>query len=145
MGSSDTTLGPLPTLLYDAVSHILDRIQSDPDVHYYCGFGTETFARLCRAEAAVTGEPEAVVRERRSKDMQPGYRSRGPEVVELRERVRELERSGDPAEVHDRVDERVREATDDLEQQVAKLARRPCPHCNRCPECGFDRHPCVCP
>lgn len=77
--------------LYEAVKYVLDRVQTDPDVRYYCGWGTETFAKLCRAEAQHLGKPLAEVEKRRMVDLQPVYRKREPEVVVLRHRLEELE------------------------------------------------------
>jgi hypothetical protein len=39
-----------------AISHVLHRIQTAPEVGYYLGVGTESFDRLCHAHAAITGE-----------------------------------------------------------------------------------------
>lgn len=82
--------------LYGAVIYTLDRIQSDPDLHYVAGTCTETFNRLCAAEAAVTGESEEEVRERRSALK---FRSGRARLVELKEEVaalRELLHDRDP-------------------------------------------------
>lgn len=39
----------------------------------------------------------------------------------------------------------VRQRRADLADELRTHQRSPCPHCHRCPECGWDRHPCVCP
>lgn len=39
-----------------AISHVLHRIHSSPELGYYMGVCTESFDRLCRAHAAITGE-----------------------------------------------------------------------------------------
>lgn len=39
-----------------AISHVLHRIQTSPEVGYYMGVGTESFDRLVRAHAAITGD-----------------------------------------------------------------------------------------
>lgn len=73
------------------ISYALERTQTDPDVRYYCGWGTEMFARLVDAEAAITGrDPEGVSEERRI-DHQPDYRRRDPHVVVLRKQLDEME------------------------------------------------------
>lgn len=41
---------------WQAVQYLLERIQNDADLWHLCGPGTESFARLCRAEAAVVGQ-----------------------------------------------------------------------------------------
>lgn len=70
-------------VLYAAVSHTLDQIQVNPDVHYYCGWGTQIFYLLIRAEAAYLGKPLAEVEAARRKDLQPSYRRREAEVLRL--------------------------------------------------------------
>ena len=74
-----------------AVAYMLDRLQVNPDVRFYCGPGTETFSQLCAAEAARTGETVEAVRERRSKDLQPNYSKRVADVVKLREQLDAVE------------------------------------------------------
>lgn len=127
-----------PTTADQAVNYILDRIQTDPDVYYYLGPGTESFALLCAAEAARTGEPTDEVRKRRRKDLQPEYRRRQAKVVELEERIESGEAGGDEAK--NRIEE--------LEEEIACLREqipdsRHCGHCGKCGECGFA-YPCVC-
>lgn len=74
-----------------AVAYMLDRLQVNPDVRYYCGPGSETFAQLCAAEAERTGETVEQVKERRSKDLQPKYSKREAEVLKLREQLDAVE------------------------------------------------------
>lgn len=76
--------------LYAAVKHTLDQIQENPDVHYYCGWGTQIFYLLIMAEAAHLGKPLDEVEAARRKDRQPSYRRREPEVIRLREQRDEL-------------------------------------------------------
>ena len=52
-------------LAIDAVVHVLDRAQTDADLGYLIGPGTETFAKRRAAEAALTGEPVDEVKKRR--------------------------------------------------------------------------------
>lgn len=73
-----------PNPCADAVVYLLSRAQTDPDLGYLLGPGTESFERLCRAEAALLGEDVAAVRARRSRDLQPEHRWREPDVVVLR-------------------------------------------------------------
>jgi hypothetical protein len=78
-----------PTLL-KAVRYMLDRIQTDPNVRYYCGSGTQSFYELIQAEAAALGLPLAEVEAERRQDRQPPYRKVEPEVIRLREQLDEL-------------------------------------------------------
>lgn len=72
-----------------AVKYILDRIQTDPDLYYYCGFGTQSFHLLTVAEAARTGRPLAEVEKERQRDLRPEHRRREPEVETLRRKLEE--------------------------------------------------------
>lgn len=86
-------MGPeaLNTIALDAIQYVLQRTQVDPDLAYVMGDHTESFQRLCRAEAALTGkEIEAVMQERRE-DRQPKYRHRKPEIELLKARIDDLE------------------------------------------------------
>jgi hypothetical protein len=74
-----------------AVRGLLTRSQLDPDVGWLISPGTESFERLCDAEAAFLGCDVAMIRDQRGKDLQPEYRRRQPQVVELRSRIDELE------------------------------------------------------
>lgn len=70
-----------------AVTYALNRIQTDPDVRYHCGFGTEMFARLCAYEALRKGWELEEVKADRDRDLQPSYRRRDPEILVLRARL----------------------------------------------------------
>ena len=76
--------------LYAAVKHTLDQIQENPDVRYYCGWGTQIFYLLIRAEAAHLGKPLEQVEAARRIDRQPSYRRREPEVLRLMDERDEL-------------------------------------------------------
>lgn len=71
--------------LYAAVKHTLDQIQENPDVRYYCGWGTQIFYLLIQAEAAHLGKPLAEIEAERRKDRQPAHRRRAAEVLRLME------------------------------------------------------------
>ena len=73
----------LETALYEAVKYALDRQQTDGDFGYVAGWGTETFYRLVRAEAAFLGEEVPIVEARRREQF---WRYK-PRVVELQERL----------------------------------------------------------
>jgi len=73
--------------MYGAVKYALDRQQTNADFGYYAGPLTETFDRLVRAEASYLGEPVEVIEKRRSKQQD----RRQPRVVELEERIEQLE------------------------------------------------------
>ena len=72
-------------LAHEAVKYMLDQIQENPDVRYYCGPGTQMFWLLVQAEAAHVGQPVEEVERARRRDTQPSYRRREPEAVRLRE------------------------------------------------------------
>lgn len=120
-----------------AVKYLLDRIQTDPDLYFYAGPMTQSFALLCAAEAARTGESPKEVELRRGKDLQPAYRRREAEVVELRDKVADL-RDGD---AEDTIAELKSQLADALDREPES---RHCPHCQKCSECGLA-YPCVCP
>ncbi|HMF61631.1 MAG TPA: hypothetical protein VK595_14720, partial [Vicinamibacterales bacterium] len=61
-------------VLYRAVKHTLDQTQEHPDVRYYCGWGTQIFYLLIRAEAAHLGKRLEDVEMERTIDRQPPYR-----------------------------------------------------------------------
>ena len=44
-------------LCQSAIAHVLSRIREDDKVRYHLGVGTESFSRLTKAYAALTGEP----------------------------------------------------------------------------------------
>ena len=79
-----------PTAADQAVKYILDRIQTDPDLRYYMGSMTESFRLLCLAEAEFTGKRLDQVEAERKRDLQPEYRKRRPEIVELKEKLEAL-------------------------------------------------------
>ena len=74
----------------EAIRYLLGRIQEDPNVHYYCGFGTQAFALLCKAESALTGKPLAEVEQQRRKNLTPRHRQQEPDVELLRREIEEL-------------------------------------------------------
>jgi hypothetical protein len=80
----------LRAVLYDAVRHVLNRVQTDPEFRWHM-LHTESLDRLIKAEAAHKGVPEQEVRAKRERDLQPEYRKRLPECSVNRERVRTLE------------------------------------------------------
>jgi hypothetical protein len=80
-----------PTAAQKACAYLLNRIQTDPDVGYYLGFGTQSFDMLCAAEAEFTGKTLEEVQELRGQDLQPAHRKREPKVLELEARVEELQ------------------------------------------------------
>jgi hypothetical protein len=92
MSMRDTGLTAEPTIpLADrAVKYLLDRVQHDPDLRYYCGPGTQAWHLLCWAEAARTGEPIEKVEAERARDLQPDYDRRKPRVVELETELKSL-------------------------------------------------------
>lgn len=71
-----------------AVKYLLNRIQSDADLRWVCGWGTQSFALLCEAEAARTGESVDDVERRRQ---QITYDHRLPEVLRLRKELERLQ------------------------------------------------------
>lgn len=75
-----------------AVSYLIHRIQTDPDVGYYLGWGTEAFRRLCLAQAALTGRLLDEVERDARRNLIPAHREQRPQVAILRERLEELER-----------------------------------------------------
>ncbi len=46
-----------------ALKHMLERIREHPEIGYFCGYGTQTFALLTEAAATLFNEPVAQVRE----------------------------------------------------------------------------------
>lgn len=73
-----------------AVKYLLDRIQLDPNLRYYCGNGTESFALLVAAEAARTGETVEAVKDRRCVRLTPSHRPQMADVYLLRREVEAL-------------------------------------------------------
>lgn len=78
--------------LYGAVKYFLDRLQTDPDVYWFCGPGTQVFSLMCEAEAAHLGRDVEQVKTARMQDLQPAHRKREPEVERLRDLVDRLRR-----------------------------------------------------
>lgn len=71
--------------LYRAVRHVLDRAQTDPDLGYQAGPGTEAFRLLVAAEAQHLGVDADELAVERGRDLQPAYRRRRARVLELQE------------------------------------------------------------
>lgn len=70
--------------LYRAVNYLLTRAQTNPDLGYEIGPGTESFHRLCSAEALVLDQPLKEVEALRGRDLQPEHDKREPMIVVLR-------------------------------------------------------------
>jgi hypothetical protein len=85
-----STERPVAEVLYEAIRYALNRAQTDPEFRWHM-LHTETFERLCAAEAAFTGTPIEVVRDVRGRDLQPEYRKRVPECGVNRGLVRAFE------------------------------------------------------
>lgn len=73
-----------------ALFYIGERMQDNPDVGYYLGYGTEIFHRIAVAIATLTDKPLDEVEKALREDRQPHYRRRQPEVIRLREKLDEL-------------------------------------------------------
>lgn len=78
-------IGSTEEIAIDAVKYALDRVQRDPDFHYFCGWGTETFERFCRAEAAATGKTFEEVEEQRGKFLRGNIYGRFEELRRWKE------------------------------------------------------------
>jgi hypothetical protein len=74
-----------------AVVYLAQRIQDNPDIGYYCGWGTQVFYLTARAVSVIEGRPFNEVEKFMAEDKQPEYRRVQPEVIRLRERVHELQ------------------------------------------------------
>lgn len=83
-----------------AVLYLAQRIGEDPNVGYYCGYGTQVFYLTAQALAALTGKPLDAVEKELREDRQPSYRRQEPEVIRLRERIDELQRELDGVPDH---------------------------------------------
>ncbi len=70
-----------------AVDYLLTRAQTDPDLGYQIGPGTEAFRLLCAAQAAATSVPLEEVERQRG---QQHWQGREPRVLELQRRLREV-------------------------------------------------------
>lgn len=84
--TASQVLGPADA----AVQYLLDRIQHDVNLRHYM-LHTEAFHLLCVAESARTGEPIEAVASRRMVNLVPVHQQRLPDVVELRNKIEELE------------------------------------------------------
>lgn len=73
----------------EAVLYILRRIQTDPNVRYYLGPGSQAMYLLCQAEAEITGEPLELIERERSKFLRP--HDDVPDIVKYKKRIRKLE------------------------------------------------------
>ena len=62
------------------VTYLLDRMQSNADLYYEIGWGTQAFRLLCEAEAEATSVPVADVMRKR----QPCFDPRPPRHEEIR-------------------------------------------------------------
>jgi hypothetical protein len=91
MSDTEDTIEDTSATLYRAVSCVLDRIQDDPNIRYYCGSGTEIFTLLAMAEAAYLDKPLVEVEEYRLKDLQPEYRRRDTDLAVMRRKRDELQ------------------------------------------------------
>lgn len=65
-------LAAFPALV-DAVSYLLDRAQTNAEVGYHLGRGTEALRRLCLAEAAATNRPPREVELERCRSRVPDH------------------------------------------------------------------------
>jgi hypothetical protein len=74
-----------------AVSYLVGSQQTDPDLRYQIGPGSQAFYLLCRAEADYRGIPLKEVEADRSRDLQPHYNRREPEILALRKQICELQ------------------------------------------------------
>lgn len=90
-------IGPEPEIanvpvsaVFEAVKYTLGRIQTDPNVGYYCGVGTQVFYLLCKAEAELDGRGLADVEANRRRNLTPAHREQRPDVEILRARIEEL-------------------------------------------------------
>lgn len=85
-------LEPAPPEVREAIKYTLMRIQTDPNVGYYCGVGTQVFYLLCKAEAVLDGRELAQVETDRRVNLIPAHRQQKPDVELLREDLEELRR-----------------------------------------------------
>lgn len=88
----------------DAIQYLLHRTQSDPDLGYYLGPAVESWERLVRVEAELTGRPFEEVRQSRATDLQPAYARRKPDVVRLKKKLERLEETIERLEMEARHD-----------------------------------------
>lgn len=83
-----------------AVLYLASRLQEDPNVGYYCGYGTQVFYLTAQAVAVLTGKPLPEVEKALREDRQPSYRKQDPEVIRLRDQIDELRREMDRVPDH---------------------------------------------
>ena len=75
-----------------AVKYLLDRLQRDPDLRWFCGPLTQSFRMLCEAEAARLGlDVESVIEKRRNL-LIPDHHDRRSRVEIMEKRIDQLER-----------------------------------------------------
>ena len=74
-------------LYLETIAHVVRRIQTDPDVRYLFGSGTESFDMLALCVSSSTGKSLSDARKLVNADCQPEHRRREPEVVELRNKL----------------------------------------------------------
>lgn len=79
-------------LSLEAIQYVLSRAQEDPDLRYHLCPLTESFGRLCAAEAALTGRREATVRHDRSQTTTPKHREQRSKEEILEDRLGDLQR-----------------------------------------------------
>ena len=61
--STDTSAVETPeALAKKAVTYVLTRIRENEDLRWHMGEGTEAFARLVKAQAAIEGKPENAIK-----------------------------------------------------------------------------------
>lgn len=73
-----------------AIAYTLSRIQENPDLRWIM-LDTEAMARLMRAEAMMTGQPEESVREKRREDLQPAHHRRQADVTRMRKQIEDIQ------------------------------------------------------
>lgn len=105
----------------DAVRHILNRMQTDPDFRHLL-LDTESFHLLCAAEAARTDRPVEDVKRDRRLDLQPTYRWRPAQLPRLRRQV-ELYEERLTCKERNRIDDILHD--EDEADRAAFLAQRP--------------------
>ena len=77
--------------VFHCIKYILNRIQTTTELGYRCGYGTQIFAELCQAEAALTGRPLDEIERNRKRDLRPAHiRDELPREQDLRKEVVEL-------------------------------------------------------
>lgn len=87
----DVAIPPQSGAAAEAIGYVLNRIQIDPNVGYYCGVGTQVFYLLCKAESELTGRPLADVEAARRRNLTPEHREQRPDVIVLRKQIEAIE------------------------------------------------------